>query len=48
MTTAHPILTIMFKNILRTLEDEIFKMFKSVHLASAQKLDVLIKKSVFS
>ena len=39
---AHPILTIVLKNILRTFEVESLKE----HSASAQKLDVLVKKSV--
>ena len=30
LTTTHPILTIMFKNILRTFEAEILKMFKFI------------------
>ena len=30
ITTANPILTIMFKNILRTFEAEILKVFKSI------------------
>ena len=30
ITTAHPILTIIFKNILRTFEAEILKIFKNI------------------
>ena len=30
ITTANPILTILFKNILRTFEAEILKVFKSI------------------
>ena len=30
ISTAHPILTIMFKNILRTFEAEILKILKSI------------------
>ena len=30
ITTANPILTIMFKNILRTFEAEILKIFKNI------------------
>ena len=32
--TAHPMLTIMFKNILRGFEAEIFKIFKNIRLQS--------------
>ena len=41
VTTAYPMLTIMFKNILRTFEAEILKICKN-NSASAQKLDVPI------
>ena len=40
--TAHPILTVMFKNILRTFEAEILKIFKNIQSQSI-KLDVLTK-----
>ena len=42
-TTAHPILTLMFKNTLRTFEAETLLQDIKKHSASAQKLDVLIK-----
>ena len=41
--TAHPILTVMFENILRTFEAEILKIFKNIQSQSI-KLDVLTKK----
>ena len=47
ITTVHPIQTIMFKNILRTLEAEILEIFKNNELQS-QKLDVLIIKKCVS
>ena len=46
MTTAHPILTIMFKNILRILEAEILNYLRT--FSCIPKLDVLIKKRVYS
>ena len=39
---VHPILRIMFKNVLRTFEDEILQE----HSASTKKLDVLVKEIV--
>ena len=45
--TAHPILTVMFKNILRTSEAEILKIFKNIQSQSI-KLDVLTKKECIS
>ena len=43
ITIAHPILTIMFKDVLRTFGAEILEIFKR-HSASTEKLDVLMKK----
>ena len=43
--TAHPILTVMFKNILRTFEAEILEIVKNIQ-PQRKNLGVLIKKSV--
>ena len=42
ITTAHPILLIIFKNILRTFEDEILKNHNILHPHAAQNLDLLM------
>ena len=42
ITTAHPILTIMFKNILRTFTAEILKIFKNIE-PQQKKLVSLVK-----
>ena len=43
-TNVHPILTIMFKNILGTFEAEIINIFKDMNSASAQKFRYSYKK----
>ena len=48
ITDVHPIPTILFKNVLRTIEAEISKIFFKEHSSSttAQKFDVLTKKYI--
>ena len=45
--TAHPILTIRFKNILRTFKAEIFKIFKNIQ-PQPEKFDFLIRKKLLA
>ena len=44
ITIAHSILAILIKNILKTFEAVILKMFETEYSASAPKLDVLKKE----
>ena len=46
LTDVHPILTIMFENILRIFEVEVLKIFKKIQPQLAQKLDFLIKRAL--
>ena len=45
VSNLHPLPTIMFKNVLRTFEAEILKLFKNS--VSSHKLDILIKGYTF-
>ena len=42
MTTAHPILTIMFENVLKTFEAEIFKILLNILKTFLNKKSVLL------